>query len=65
MWRYRLEDWDPESGLTIREWAQQLANEHWGIWFGRGCWTTVDGRNVWRISLRRWEEKGRPPRLRP
>jgi hypothetical protein len=65
MWRYTLEDWDPQSGLTVREWGQQLADQHWGIWSGLGCWTTLDGRRVWRVSLRRWEEKGQPPRLRP
>lgn len=55
MWRYTLADWHPDTGLTLDEWAQKWADDGWQLVAGPGAAVTVNGRRVWRVSLRRWE----------
>ena len=54
--QYLLHDWDPNSGVTMEAWARDLADKGWVTWAGPGCWTSIDGRRVWRVSLRREPE---------
>lgn len=56
MWQYLLHDWDPDSGVSMQAWAQDLADKGWVAWAGPGCWTTHEGRSLWRVSLRREPE---------
>ena len=57
LWQYLLHDWDPESGVTMEVWAERLAAQGWVAWAGPGGWTSIDGRRVWRVSLRREPER--------
>jgi hypothetical protein len=59
---YTLADWDPTSGQSMEDWARQLRDQGWCVWAGPGTWVTIDGRRVWRISLRLDEP---PDRDRP
>lgn len=50
--RYTLADWDPECGKSMEEWARELRDQGWRQWSSAGGWIDVDGRRVWRVSLR-------------
>lgn len=51
--QYLLHDWDPAAGLSLEDWAQDLADKSWRTWAGSGAWTVINGRRVFRVSLRR------------
>ena len=56
LWQYLLHHWDPDSGVSMEDWAQDLADRGWVVWGGPGGWTTHNGQRVWRVSLRREPE---------
>lgn len=52
--QYLLHDWDPTSGVTLEDWAQDLADRGWHSWSGTGgTWAVINGRRVYRVHLRR------------
>lgn len=52
--QYLMHDWDPESGVTLEDWARALAEQGWRSWEGTGgTWTTINGVRVYRVQLRR------------
>ena len=61
MWHYGLFDYDPSLGQDFDTWRDELAEKGWRVWCiegqRTGAWINLDGRRIWRLSLRRWGNK--------